>query len=197
VLRTYDAVQSAIEAYRDYPGGIVVHGTPRIVQAGEVIEPQTCKTPTRDVTGRWINWENYTSYVFAAPPECPDHPTFYATVKFNIPSYTAGVRAEGSDFGDGRLILMANDEVKSIAKRRNHIGTLCILPAQGFGESPKGSWAEVVRSEEVRVIGAFAVHYTALSVELNSLPPLSIPGVSEDELRMLAAAAREAVVPSV
>lgn len=192
VLRTHEAVRSAVDSYNDCPGGIVIHGTSRIVRAGDVIKPQTCKTPAATMRGEPINYEQFPPYVFATPPELPDFPVFMATAKaFTLP-YTAGVRAEGPSLAEGKLVLMANDEVKIEAKRRNHIGTLCILSAEGFGESPKKSWAELASVSEVRVIGAFAVHYTALSVELDSLPPLSIPGVSEEELHRLAMAAREA-----
>jgi len=197
-LRTHEAVQSAIEAHRDYPDGIVVHGTPRTARAGGVVKPQICKTPAANMDGDPIDYRRLPPYVFATPPdpELADFPIFMATVKaFTLP-YTAGVRVEGRSLTEGRLVFMADEDVKAAAKRRNHIGTMCILSAAGFGESPKGSWAEVVSKSEARIIGAYAVHYSALSFTIDSLPPLSIPGVSEEELRVLALAAREAAAPS-
>jgi len=199
VLRTHKAVLNTIEAHKNYPDGIVIHGTPRIVRVGEIIKPQTCKTPAADMNGEPIDYTRFPPYVFATPPEpaLADFPVFMATVKAFTRPYTAGVRVEGSSLAEGSLTFMANDEVKAVAKRRNHIGTMCILSAKGFSESPKRSWAELASVCEVRVIGAYAVHYAALSFELDSLPPLSIPGVSEEELRILAAAACEVTTDSV
>jgi hypothetical protein len=186
ILRTHSEVLSAVSMIiKSYGDNVVIHGTPRPVETGDVLIPSVSKGPMATPTGAWVDLNLFPPYVFATHLGCVDLAIFYATLKaYGVP-FTCGARAEVRP----RIVFMANDEVKDWAKHANPTGRLCFLLRDGFRESPHGNWAELVSEAPVRILRTYAVHYGALSFDINDLPPPAVPGHSADELAALSARA--------
>jgi len=186
---SFEQLQMGIQDLRSQTGGdIVIHGTPRVVQIGDTIEPRVSRRPARDENNADISWNTFEPYVFGAYPEYPDVATFTATVMGVAPPYTAGIWEDPA----GRLPIrfMANGEVRADVKRLDPVGTVCALPSKPFTPSPRKGRFEVVSVEPVRVIASWLVRHSVLSFDLDTLPPLTIPGLTEEELATLASLPR-------
>jgi hypothetical protein len=192
VALSFEQLQTALQDFRaQTEADIVLHGTPRAVQVGDVIEPRTSRRPARrdGVDGVNIKWEEFKPFVFGTYPEYPDVATFTATVMGIAPPYAAGIR-EDTTVQPPIAHFMACHEVKSRVRSANLLGTVCALSGDSFHESPSGLSIEAVSIKPVRVIGAWLVRYSTLSFALDTLPPLTIPGISEDEVAALASSSR-------
>jgi hypothetical protein len=68
---------------------------------------------------------------------------------------------------------MANTKAKAAARAASHIGSLCIVSAIGFSESPHRSWVEKVSEHNTRVVASYPVSHQTLAVGLDSLGPVN------------------------
>lgn len=175
-IDSFEHLQSTVQAFSTQAGEpIAIHGTPRIVQVGDTLEPRVSTSPARDAHNTEVMWDSHEPYVFGAYPEYLDVATFFATVRGVVPPSSAPVWEDPS--GRFPMCYMANDEAKETVMQLDPVGTFCAVPRKSFDPSPRGARFEVVSTRPVHIIGAWAVRHSALSFDVTTLPPPAILGI--------------------